>query len=65
MGKERKKSDVAHFTASVEREGYRAWIFAAWAKSHVGVLGTGSVLTVLPPVSSTRGLWGSRKKSRD
>lgn len=35
MGKERKKSDVAHFTASVGREGYRTWIFAAWAKSHV------------------------------
>lgn len=65
MGKERKKSDVAHFTASVGREGYRTWIFAAWAESQVGVLGTGSVLTVLSPVSSTQGLWGSRKKSWD
>lgn len=65
MGKERKKSDVAHFTASVGREGYRTWIFVAWAKSRVGVLGTGSVLTVLPRVGSMQGLWGSRRKSRD
>jgi len=38
-GKEGKKSDAAHFIASVEREMYRNQIFAAWAQSHTDVFG--------------------------